>query len=70
MSVSAGRAIIKDASKKFLARWNSTKMMWRDENSRQFEEKFLTELLAKLRKAEGVMEHMDAVLNRVRHDCT
>ena len=69
MSVYAGQAKIKEASKELRVRWNNTKSLWRDEVSRQFEEKHLDPLLLKLRKAEEALSHMDAVLNQLRRDC-
>ncbi|MHC4443249.1 MAG: hypothetical protein ACYTF1_09390 [Planctomycetota bacterium] len=69
MSVYAGRVKIKDASKALRARWNSTKGLWRDEVSRNFEEKHLDPLLKKLRNAEEALSHMDEVLNQLRRDC-
>ena len=69
MSVYAGRAKIKNASKELRIRWNETRSLWQDEVGRAFEERHLDPLLSKLRKAEEAMLHMDEMLNQLRRDC-
>ena len=70
MSVNAGHGKLRRASKDFVTRWHATKAVWRDENCERFEEKFVTSLMSRLRVVEMAMGHMEAVLNKVRHDCT
>ena len=69
MSVSSGHAKLQRASKDLLARWNGTRLFWRDDVSRKFDQNHLTPLLKKLRAAQEAMSHMDAILNQVRRDC-
>jgi len=69
MSVYSGRAKIKEASKKLRASWGNTRSLWRDEVSRQFEERQLDPLLLKLQKAEEALAYMDNVLSQLRRDC-
>jgi len=70
MSVNAGRAKLRDASKKLMVRWEGIRHGWRDEISKNYEENHIKPLMIKLRKAAEAMERMDLVLNHVRHDCT
>lgn len=70
MSVRTGHAKLSRAAKDLFASWRRTKETWRDENSRQFEERYLSLLRSELRKAEAALERMDSVLHRVRHDCS
>ena len=69
MSVHAGQAKLKTAAKNLAARWQGVKMTWRDDQSRQFEEKYVASLLARLRTAEAAMGHIDMILSQVRRDC-
>lgn len=69
MSVSAGHGKIRKATKELQVRWNDAQADWHDQNSRLFEEKYLDPLMADLRAVEGAMNHMAAVLQKVRNDC-
>ena len=69
MSVDAGQARIKRASRELFARWHSTRSMWRDEVSSKFEDKHLTPLVAALRTAEEALGRMAMVLQRLHQDC-
>ena len=70
MSVQAGQGKLARASKELLNRWNDTKAVWRDNNSKQFEDKFLNPLMAKLRTTEKAMGHMTEVLSKLKRDCS
>jgi hypothetical protein len=70
MSVNAGRGKLREGSKRLQARWKEIRVVWRDENSRRFEETLMEPLLSSIRTSEMAMEHMEAVLQRVRRDCT
>jgi len=69
MSVRAGQAKLNRAAKELFARWDAVKSAWQDEVRVKFEENHLAPLQSELRKAEGAMAHMDAILNQVRRDC-
>jgi hypothetical protein len=70
MSVRTGQAKLSNAAKALFAGWQQTKENWRDENSRMFEEEFLKPLQAEMRQVDQAMTHLDAVLNRIRGDCS
>ncbi len=69
MSVYAGQANLKRASGDLLARWNETRLVWRDDISRKFEERYIDPLVLQLRTAQEAMAHMDSVLGKIRRDC-
>jgi hypothetical protein len=69
MSINDSYAKLTRSAKDLLADWELTKASWRDENSRQFEGKYMVTLHAELRKARLAMERMDALLNELKHDC-
>ena len=70
MSIAAEHAKLTRSAKNLLVSWRRIQQTWRDENSRQFEEKYLSLLWAELRKTELAMERMNIVLNQLRRDCT
>ena len=58
-------AITKELSK----RWEDTKNYWRDVKSQEFEQRYMTELFANVDKTVAVMEKLNELLTKVRHDC-
>ena len=69
MSVSSSLGKLKRAAKDLRLQWIEVMQFWHDENSRRFEERYLTQLLARLRRVEMAMGHMTSILQKVRHDC-
>jgi len=69
MGIKSEHAKLTRAAKKLFVSWGVIKETWRDENSRQFEEKYISLLRSEVRKTELAMGRMDTVLNRVRQDC-
>jgi hypothetical protein len=49
--------------------WQQTKNSWRDAKSREFEHRYMEELLVRVDRAIGVMEKLDEILAKVRKDC-
>ena len=49
--------------------WQETKAYWQDAKSREFEEKYLVELVSSVDKTVGVIEQLDKLLERIRKDC-
>jgi len=70
MNIVAEHAKLARAAKDLFVSWHRVKETWRDENCRQFEEKYISLLRSELRKTELAMERMNVVLNQVRRDCT
>jgi len=56
-------------SKALAVKWDETKNHWRDEKSQEFERQYIEELLNGVDKAVAVMEQLDKLLAKVRHDC-
>lgn len=69
MSVSSSLGKLKQAAKDLRLQWTEVKHSWRDENSRRFEERYVTQMLARLRRVELAMGHMTSILQKARHDC-
>ena len=69
MSVNSGLGKVHRASVDLGVKWDEIKSVWRDQNSRKFEEDILTPLLARLRAAEAAMGQMEDTLYKLRRDC-
>ncbi len=69
MSVKDSYAKLNRASKDLAKTWQETLSCWQDENTRQFEKKYITPLQKELRKTGQAMELMDTLLSRIQRDC-
>jgi hypothetical protein len=67
MSGSAARvtALTRDLANK----WENTKNSWRDAKADEFERQYIEELLNSVDKAATVMEQLDKLIGKIRHDC-
>lgn len=69
MSVATGQAKLKQAARDLAARWAETRAVWRDENARLFEERFIEPLLKQTRETEETFGYIETVLHRLREEC-
>jgi hypothetical protein len=69
MSLSGSRSRLAAISKELSLRWKETTNDWHDTKAREFEQRYLSELLARVEKTVGVIEKLEQVLNNVRSDC-
>jgi hypothetical protein len=69
MSVVKGHDRLVGAAKQLLAEWQALKEVWRDENSRQFEEKYIIPLESEARAAVMAMDRAQAAIHRAQRDC-
>jgi len=51
------------------AQWQQTKEYWRDAKAQEFERQYVQELLAGVDRAVTVMEQLDQLVAKIRHDC-
>ncbi|MGC8553316.1 MAG: hypothetical protein ACP5O7_10680 [Phycisphaerae bacterium] len=70
MGVYEGRGQLAKSFGVLKVRWQETQNGWRDSASQRFEKKYLDPLETDVRLAAGAMDHISAVLSRVRRDCT
>ena len=68
MGVYESSAKIKLSAKDLNIIWQQTKTFWKDEKSRQFEEKFMAPLSAEIKKTETALDTIGAILNRIRFE--
>jgi hypothetical protein len=57
------------ATKELVRHWNETKEYWNDSKATEFEERFMTELIAAVERALPVFEELDKTLQKVTRDC-
>lgn len=69
MSLSGNRSRLVAVTKELSIKWDDTKTYWKDDKSREFEQRYLQELFAAADRAVTVIEKLDEMLNRIRKDC-
>jgi hypothetical protein len=69
MSISANGKILVMATKELSRKWDETKESWQDAKSREFEQKYLFDLLASVERAVPVFDDLDKLISRIRSDC-
>lgn len=69
MNISANGKMLVMATKELSVRWGETKEAWKDAKSFEFEQKYLTELMAGVDRAVPVFDDLDKLISRVRSDC-
>ncbi len=69
MSVIDSRAKLIMASKKLMANWYQIREAWRDDNARQFEQKYMAPLETNIRGAILAMERIGNALESAQHEC-
>jgi len=69
MNISANGKMLVMATKELSVRWSETKDAWKDTKSSEFEQKYLTELMASVDRAVPVFDDLEKLISRVRSDC-
>jgi hypothetical protein len=69
MNLHGNKAVLSGATKELLLRWDETKHAWHDGKSREFEERYLRELLTRVDQATTLIDKLDEVLQKVHKDC-
>jgi len=67
--MSASGARLAAVTKEILLQWQQTKNYWDDAKSREFEQKYLQELTAGVDKAVAVIDQLDKLIAKIKHDC-
>ncbi|MBI5385223.1 MAG: hypothetical protein HZA90_11125 [Verrucomicrobia bacterium] len=69
MSMGASKQRLTGMTRELLLKWDQTKEHWQDAKSREFEQKYITELVAGVDKAVAVIEQLDKLAAKIRSDC-
>jgi uncharacterized protein YukE len=67
--MSASQNRLMSLTNNFRAEWEQTKSYWNDAKSREFEERFLQELIPAVNQAISNIESLERTLNKIRTDC-
>ena len=69
MSSSGSKNRLVALTKELAVQWSETKNHWWDAKTREFERRYIAELLVSVDKAVTAIEQLDEVLDKVRKDC-
>ena len=69
MSARSSAVKLSKATKVFLASWQDVKAYWRDSKGREFEKRYIQDLPDEINTAMKVIEEIDKILTKARHDC-
>ena len=69
MNISSNGKMLAMATKALSVKWAETTDSWKDMKSHEFEQKFLTELMASVDRAVPVFDDLDKLISKVRSDC-
>jgi hypothetical protein len=69
MNLSGVKSRLAGITKELATRWDETRNHWKDAKSREFEQRYMTELFANVERTITVFEKLDELLAKVRKDC-
>lgn len=69
MSLSGNKSRIIALTKDLSVKWENTRTHWSDARSREFDERFMQELMQRTEKAVTMIDKLDELLRKVRKDC-
>ena len=67
--MSGNSSKIMAATKELANQWLHTKEHWRDAKSQEFDRQYMQELVASVDRALTVIEQLDKLFTKIRHDC-
>jgi hypothetical protein len=56
-------------TKELYEQWQRTKESWSDAKCQEFERQYMLELFSSVDKTVAVIEQLDKILARIKHDC-
>lgn len=69
MSMTASKARLEALTKDLSSRWKQTKDFWQDAKRREFEQRFMDELIASVNRTTASIDELDKVVTKVRNEC-
>jgi hypothetical protein len=69
MSASGSRGLLTLATRHLMARWDETRVSWRDQKAADFEAAYLAELSEQVASALRALEELDHLLEKIHADC-
>jgi hypothetical protein len=69
MNLSGTKNRLAALTKELAVQWDETKNHWWDAKTREFERRYIAELLVNVDRTVMAIEQLNEVLNKVRKDC-
>lgn len=69
MNISSNGKLLATATKDLSVRWSETADAWKDTKAREFEQRYLAELISAVERAVPVFDDLEKLVSRVRNDC-
>ena len=69
MSLNASKSRLAALTKDLTAKWRETREYWRDDRARDFEQRYMDELLSSVSNTLNTIDTLERVLNQIRSDC-
>jgi hypothetical protein len=69
MGLEESRGKIGRGMRDLMTLWSSTQVHWNDDNTKNFEDKYLKPLEMDIKVAAGAMDQMAALLSQIRREC-
>ena len=69
MSLGPTGARLAAVTRELRTQWEATKDSWTDDKCREFEKKYIEELMSGVDRAVGVIDKVDKLLTKIRKDC-
>ena len=67
--MNSSQAKLTASTRKLVATWKQTRELWKDTQCREFEQRYMENLLGAVQYSRGVMENLDELIHRIRKDC-
>jgi hypothetical protein len=69
MSINASAGRIAALTRDLETKWHQTRDLWTDQRSREFEQKYIQELVSSVNSMVACAVELDKILSKVRRDC-
>ena len=67
--MSGNSSKIMAATKELANQWSDTRQYWKDAKSQEFDRQYMQELVVSVDRALTVIEQLDKLFTKIRHDC-
>ena len=69
MSLNSSKSRLATLTKDLAARWRETREYWRDDKAREFEQRYMDDLLSGVTNALNNIDNLERIINQIRSDC-
>lgn len=69
MSLNASKSRLSALTKDLAGKWRETREYWRDERAREFEQRYMDDLLSSVTNTLNSIDKLEQTLNKIRSDC-